>query len=191
MSPIEYRWGEGHNERLPASRGGPGSPAGGCHRHTGQHRRYARGQGSDGDDSHCLRHWRRPCENWPRCQPQPAGRQRHRDQRHWRGAWSKAARAFTRAAAGSRALCRARQSRQSVYHEPFVTELQTAASAIGRQIEVVNASTNSEIDTAFATLAEKASRCLLISPEALFVTRRVQLITLAARHALPATVPSA
>src|SRR5262245_29360470 len=36
--------------------------------------------------------------------------------------------------------------------EPFVSELQTAASVIGRQIEVVTASTNSGIDTAFAKL---------------------------------------
>jgi putative ABC transport system substrate-binding protein len=35
--------------------------------------------------------------------------------------------------------------------KPFVTELQTAASAIGQQIEVVTASTNSDIDQAFAT----------------------------------------
>ena len=70
--------------------------------------------------------------------------------------------------------------------EPFVTEVRTAASAIGRQIEVVTASTNSDIDTAFATLVKKRADAFLISPEALFVTRRVQLVTLAARHALPA-----
>jgi ABC-type uncharacterized transport system substrate-binding protein len=70
--------------------------------------------------------------------------------------------------------------------EPFVKELQTAASAIGQQIEVVTASTNSDIDTAFATLVKKRADAFLISPEALFVTRRVQLLTLAARHALPA-----
>ncbi|MFL5069877.1 MAG: ABC transporter substrate-binding protein [Xanthobacteraceae bacterium] len=70
--------------------------------------------------------------------------------------------------------------------EPFVTGLQTAALAIGRQIEVASASTNSEIDTAFATLVQKRADAFLISPDALFVTRRVQLITLAARHALPA-----
>jgi putative ABC transport system substrate-binding protein len=39
---------------------------------------------------------------------------------------------------------------------------------------------------AFATLLKKKTDAFLISPEALFVTRRVQLITLAARHALPA-----
>ncbi|MFL4980869.1 MAG: ABC transporter substrate-binding protein [Xanthobacteraceae bacterium] len=70
--------------------------------------------------------------------------------------------------------------------EPFVTGLQTAALAIGRQIEVASASTNSEIDTAFATLVQKRADAFLISPDALFVTRRVQLITLAARHAFPA-----
>jgi putative ABC transport system substrate-binding protein len=70
--------------------------------------------------------------------------------------------------------------------EYFVTELQMAASAIGRQIEVVTASTNGDIDTAFATLVKKRADALLISPDALFVTRRVQLIMLAVRHTLPA-----
>jgi putative ABC transport system substrate-binding protein len=69
---------------------------------------------------------------------------------------------------------------------PFVTELQMAASAIGQQIEVVTASTNSDIDGAFATFMKNRTDAFLISPEALFVTRRVQLVTLAARHALPA-----
>ena len=70
--------------------------------------------------------------------------------------------------------------------EAYVSELQTAASAIGRQIEVVTAGTNSGIDTAFATIVRMRADAFLISPEALFVTRRVQLLTLAARHALPA-----
>ena len=72
--------------------------------------------------------------------------------------------------------------------ESFVTELQTAASAIGRQIEVVTASTNGDIDTAFATLVKKRADALLISPDALFVARRVQLITLAVRHTLPGCI---
>jgi ABC-type uncharacterized transport system substrate-binding protein len=70
--------------------------------------------------------------------------------------------------------------------EPFVTEMQMAASAIGRQIEIVNASTTSDIDAAFATLVRERTDAFLISPEALFVSRRVQLVTLAARHVLPA-----
>jgi putative tryptophan/tyrosine transport system substrate-binding protein len=70
--------------------------------------------------------------------------------------------------------------------ETFVTQAQTAASAIGRQIEILTASTNGEIDRAFATLLNKRADALLVSTDALFVTRRVQLITLAARHAVPA-----
>lgn len=70
--------------------------------------------------------------------------------------------------------------------ESFVSELQTAASVIGRQIEIVTASTISGIDTAFAMLVKMRADAFLISPEALFVTRRSQLLTLAARHALPA-----
>jgi ABC-type uncharacterized transport system substrate-binding protein len=70
--------------------------------------------------------------------------------------------------------------------EAFVTEAQTAASAIGRQIEVVTASTNGDIDRAFATLVNKRADAFLVSTDALFVTRRVQLVTLAARHAVPA-----
>jgi ABC-type uncharacterized transport system substrate-binding protein len=70
--------------------------------------------------------------------------------------------------------------------DAFVTEAQTAASAIGRQIEVVTASTNDDIDRAFATLVNKRADAFLVSTDALFVTRRVQLVTLAARHAVPA-----
>jgi putative ABC transport system substrate-binding protein len=70
--------------------------------------------------------------------------------------------------------------------EPFVAEVQTAASAIGRQIEVVTASTSGEIDAAFAALVKKRADAFMISSDILFVTRRVQLLTLAARHAMPA-----
>jgi putative ABC transport system substrate-binding protein len=70
--------------------------------------------------------------------------------------------------------------------EPFVMEVQTAASAIGRQIEVVTASTKSDIDTAFAMIVNNRADAFLVSTDALFLTRRVQLVTLAARHAVPA-----
>ena len=70
--------------------------------------------------------------------------------------------------------------------ESYVEELQRAALAIGRQIEVVSASTSGDIDNAFATLVKKRADAFLISPDALFVTRRVQFIMLAVRHKLPA-----
>src|SRR5262245_40879134 len=74
--------------------------------------------------------------------------------------------------------------------ESIVTELQAAASTITRQIEVLAAGTNREIDAAFAGLARTRSDALLVSPLPLFYDRRVQILTLVARHAIPAIYPS-
>jgi putative tryptophan/tyrosine transport system substrate-binding protein len=74
--------------------------------------------------------------------------------------------------------------------EPNNTVAQTAAAAIGRQIEFLNASTNREIDAAFASLAQKRFDALLVANIPLFINRRVQLATLAARHAVPAIYAS-
>jgi putative ABC transport system substrate-binding protein len=68
---------------------------------------------------------------------------------------------------------------------PVVTDLQAAASSLGRQIEVLTAASNREIDTAFATLAQKRVEALLVIPHVLFNNRRVQLVTLATHHAVP------
>ena len=74
--------------------------------------------------------------------------------------------------------------------ESTVTDLQAAASTIARQIEVLAAGTNREIDAAFARLAQTRSDALLVSPFPLFYDRRVQILTLAARHAIPAIYPA-
>jgi putative ABC transport system substrate-binding protein len=66
------------------------------------------------------------------------------------------------------------------------TVLQGMASSIGAQIEVLSAATNRDIDTAFATLVNKRADALLTSPDVFFIIRRVQIVTLAARHAVPA-----
>jgi putative ABC transport system substrate-binding protein len=71
-----------------------------------------------------------------------------------------------------------------------VTDLRTAASSIGRQIEVLAASTNRDIDTAFASLAQKRLDGLLVSPSVLFFDRRIQVLTLAARYVVPVIYPS-
>jgi ABC-type uncharacterized transport system substrate-binding protein len=71
----------------------------------------------------------------------------------------------------------------------FFTDVQTAAAAIGRQVEVFTASTSHDIHTAFAMLVERRADALLVVPDPLFVSRRVQLTTLAARHAVPAIYP--
>jgi putative tryptophan/tyrosine transport system substrate-binding protein len=69
--------------------------------------------------------------------------------------------------------------------EVTITGVQAAAPVIGKQIEVLSASTNLEIDAAFARLTQKPAGALLVGADSLFVTRRVQLVTLAARHAMP------
>jgi len=70
--------------------------------------------------------------------------------------------------------------------EPTITEVQRAASAIRRPIEILAASSHSDIDVAFASVREKQAAALLVSGDTLFVTRRVQIVTLAAHHAVPA-----
>ena len=70
--------------------------------------------------------------------------------------------------------------------ESTIAEVESAAAAIGRQVEVLSATTNLDIDAAFARLAQKRADALLVAPQILFSTRRVQLVTLAARHAVPA-----
>jgi putative ABC transport system substrate-binding protein len=70
--------------------------------------------------------------------------------------------------------------------ESTIADAQAAASTIGRQIEVLTASTNRDIDAAFAILMQKRVDALLVVPDPLFVNRRVQLQSLATRHAVPA-----
>ena len=70
--------------------------------------------------------------------------------------------------------------------EPFVSDVLAAASAIGRQMEVLHASTGRDIDTVFSGLAQKPVDALLVGPAVLFNIRRVQLVTLAAYHRVPA-----
>ena len=61
-------------------------------------------------------------------------------------------------------------------------EVESAARAMGLQIQVLNASNSSEIDAAFATFVRERPDALFVSVGPLFTARRVQLATLAARH---------
>jgi putative ABC transport system substrate-binding protein len=61
-----------------------------------------------------------------------------------------------------------------------------AARAIGLQIRVLKASTSGEIDAAFASFARERADALFVAGTAFFGSRRVQIITLAARDRIPA-----
>jgi putative ABC transport system substrate-binding protein len=65
-------------------------------------------------------------------------------------------------------------------------ELDLAARALGLQIQSYEASTSRDIDAAYATLVRERPDALFVAPDGFFISRRVQLIALAARHALPA-----
>lgn len=64
-------------------------------------------------------------------------------------------------------------------------ELQEAAGLLKRQINIVRASSETEIDTAFATIAQKGAGALLVAQDPFFTTRREQLAKLAVRYKLP------
>jgi putative tryptophan/tyrosine transport system substrate-binding protein len=70
--------------------------------------------------------------------------------------------------------------------ESAVRDIPEAARALGLQIQVLNASTSREIAAAFATLVRDRADALFVAPDIFFVTRRVQLATLAAHHRIPA-----
>jgi putative ABC transport system substrate-binding protein len=72
----------------------------------------------------------------------------------------------------------------------MLADVEPAARALGLQIQIYNASTSSEIDAAFAALVREQPDALFLASDGLFSTRRVQLISLAARHALPTSYAS-
>jgi putative ABC transport system substrate-binding protein len=66
-----------------------------------------------------------------------------------------------------------------------VTEVVAAAPSIGLQIQVLNASTTTEIVQAFASLVQRGAGALLMSADLLFQVQRDQLVALAASHRVP------
>jgi len=69
--------------------------------------------------------------------------------------------------------------------EATLRDLPEAARAIGLQTQVLNASTSREIEAAFATLVRERADALFVAPDAFFISRRVQFVTLAARYGIP------
>ena len=74
---------------------------------------------------------------------------------------------------------------------PFIAEsiskdLQSATRALGLQLHILNASTEHDFDTVFATLAQLRADVLVIAPDAMFISRSEQLGALTLRHAVPA-----
>ena len=73
--------------------------------------------------------------------------------------------------------------------ETTLRDVEPAARAVGLQIQVLNAETSHEIDAAFATIVRERPDALFVASSPYFTSRRIQLVQLAARHAIPATYP--
>jgi len=73
--------------------------------------------------------------------------------------------------------------------ESTLKEVHEAAGAMGLQIRVVNASTPSELNAAFATFGRERPDALFISNDPFFLSRRVQVILQATRQGIAATYP--
>jgi putative tryptophan/tyrosine transport system substrate-binding protein len=70
--------------------------------------------------------------------------------------------------------------------ETDIGDVQAAARAVGQQIDFLRAGSEREIDQAFRTMVQQRSDALLVAHDPFFNSRREQLVTLAAYHAIPA-----
>ena len=71
--------------------------------------------------------------------------------------------------------------------ETTLRDVEPAARATGLQVQVVNASTNREIDAAFASLRRERTEALFVGIDPFFTSRRIQIVQLAAHHSIPAS----
>ena len=71
--------------------------------------------------------------------------------------------------------------------ERQLRDLESAARSLGRQVLIVNAGTESEIDAAFVTMVQAGVGALFVGSGPFYFSRRRQLAVLAVRHALPAS----
>jgi putative ABC transport system substrate-binding protein len=80
-------------------------------------------------------------------------------------------------------------SANSVIAEYESKDMQAVAAAVGLQLAVLKASTESELEVAFSSAVDQRSDALLVSADPFFTTRRRQMVALVARHSLPAAYP--
>jgi putative ABC transport system substrate-binding protein len=66
-----------------------------------------------------------------------------------------------------------------------VKDAQEAARERGLHIQVLNAGSEHDLDTIFATLVQQRAGSLVVNPNPMFMTRREQIVALAAHHGVP------
>jgi putative tryptophan/tyrosine transport system substrate-binding protein len=73
----------------------------------------------------------------------------------------------------------------SVLANPFIKDLQSAAASLGLKIEILQASTDREIEEAFANIPQQPGNALVFGPDAFFYIRRGHIAELALRRDVP------
>lgn len=71
--------------------------------------------------------------------------------------------------------------------QPTAQNAAAAAQALGLETKVFNAGTTNEIDVAFATLGGQRPDALFVGPDPMFASEFMRIVSLATRHALPAS----
>jgi putative tryptophan/tyrosine transport system substrate-binding protein len=65
-------------------------------------------------------------------------------------------------------------------------ELHKAADKLGQRIQIINASSEPEIDAAFGSIKQLQAGAILVTADPFFASRREQIVSLAAKYAIPA-----
>jgi putative tryptophan/tyrosine transport system substrate-binding protein len=70
-----------------------------------------------------------------------------------------------------------------------VTDIRTATDVLNQRLEVLGARTGGDLDAAFATMVQHRVGAVIVVPDPFFISRREQLVELAAHHTIPAIYP--
>jgi ABC-type uncharacterized transport system substrate-binding protein len=70
-----------------------------------------------------------------------------------------------------------------------VPDIQAAAGALKQRLEVLTASTESDLEAAFAIMVQHRVGALVVMPDPFFISRRDEVVELAARYRMPAIYP--
>jgi putative ABC transport system substrate-binding protein len=73
----------------------------------------------------------------------------------------------------------------SVFSASVINKIQASAAALGVRLDVLEASTDGEIEAAFAKVAQRSGEPVMLGPDASYTSRRAQIVSFAARHAVP------
>jgi putative ABC transport system substrate-binding protein len=74
--------------------------------------------------------------------------------------------------------------------QPDVPDIRGAAETLRQRLEVLTASTESDLAAAFATMSQHRVGALVVMADPFLISRREQLVELAARHRMPTIYPS-